>query len=618
MNQPVVVSSFENVEMERLRLVEEAAKVEREDVAFREQIIKLQKKLASSSLAVAAPESIPTDYRSFLSMNEGNIEKSKQYYAVLKSILNDLTPESPYFIRTAGEVSNPRRAAANLLRLDAFEEDDGLGRTLRGHLAEFYGGRVDDGQRIAMIDQALAALAQEKKTLEWNLKSLYAVNPLTGGSRGTEADVKFRQEKIDEVKAKEEELKKERLSLNHVVTEVQRKLQFQQFIVELAFQQRYIHALIACGFYRGSPSRGDLSLNKSAYPSGRGKGAAGSRESSSDPFATPTPSSIPTADVPIISTISGMESFLTNRIRDAMKDREAMENMLREKQISGAEGLLRKMVLTAKYQPELNTIPYSARQSIYGYGQEMRALADALSAKDYPQMEKLSARIEQTSADSGMKDIQLFAAEHPKKALYLTRQAELALKVGDRKSAQAMTDAAMQRAPLDPEVNAKIRDMQNSFLSNTKLSDELSKIVEAGDYQTAFNRVNEFGPLAASGNDRALKTRFEKLIDQEKSIRSTLEKCDAIEKRSSYPDAWLALCGVDQKLLEDPRLVRRKSSISGKCPRFIAAYTKATESEQTGADSLALAWYLSALSEAPGNADLVEKVNTLGAKVLNH
>ena len=615
-NQPVVVNSFEKVEMERLRITEEVGKAEREDLAFREQHLRLQKKLASSSLSIAAPESIPTDYRTFLSMSEGNIEKSKQYYALLKSTLNDLTPESPYMAHTAKEGSNPRRAAENLLRLDGFAEDDGISRTLRGHLAEFYGGRVDDKTRIRNIDAELATLAAEKKQIQWNYKMTYDINSFTQQPRGSEADRERLQKNIDGVTEKEEQLKKEKLTLHHVVTEIQRKLQFQQFIVELAFQQRYIHALIACGFYRGSPSRGDLSLSKDAYPSGRNKGPA---PAGNDPFGGPTPASaIPSADIPIISTISGMESFLTNRIRDAMKDREAMDNMLKEKQMSAAESLLRKMVMTAKYQPELNTIPYASRQRIHGYGQDMRSLADALSAKDYQEMSKLADRIEQGGTDAGMKDIKLFATEHPKKALYLVRQAELSLKAGDRKSAQTMTDAAMQRAPLDPEVNAKIQQMQTSFLSNTKLAEELEKIVETGDYQSAFSRMNEFAPLASAATDKTLKSRYERLIEQEKSIRTTLEKCDAFERRSSYPDVWLALCGVEPGLAEDVRLVKRKNSISGKCPRFVSAYTKATEKEQTGADSIALAWYLSALSEAPGNTELVDKVNNLGTKLLNN
>jgi len=631
-NQPVVINTFERVEMERLRIAEELTKTQREDLAFREQVVKLTKKLASSSLSVAAPESIPTDYRTFLSLSEGAIATSQQYYALLKSALNDLTPQSPYLARTKGEGANPQRASATLLSLDRFAEDDGVSRTLRGHLAEFYGGQRDDASRIRGIDGNLAELDREKKQLEFQMRNTEGNNPLSGRPRGTDDDRAAFKERIATVTQSQTQLRQERQSLSHVVTEVQRKLQFQQYIVELAFQQRYIHALIACGFYRGAPSKGDLAINPQAYPSGRGNGPAGgaagfptpgapgnvSMPANEDPFSKLNPTSaIPAASVPVIATVSGMEAFLTNRIRDAIKDREAMDNMLKEKQMSAAEGLLRKMVMTAKYQPELNTIPYGSRQLIHGYGQDMRALTDALQSRDYAEMRQIAKRIEKTGTDAGMKDIELFATEQPSKALYLVRQAELALKASDRKAAQSMTDAAVARAPLEPEVKDAIEKLQNLFLNNSRLAEDLEKVVEAGDYQSAYSRANEFGPLAAQAPDRGLRTKFEMLMEREKNVRAALERCDAFEKRASYADGWLALSNVDAAIAEDARIVRRMSGVMAKCPRFVAAYTKASEHEKAGAHSIALAWYLSALADAPGNTELVDKVNNLGTQVIN-
>lgn len=615
-NQPLVINSSENVELERLRIAEELGKSEREGLAFREETLKLQKKLASASLALALPGAVPSDYRTFLSAKEGDIEKSKQYYKLLESTLNDLTPENPYQPRGAAAGLNLKRAAGNLLKLEQFEEDDGICRTIRAHVAEFFGSRKDDQQRIRNIDRELAVLAQKKIDLERNHQMTYHVNQLSGRPSGSDDDRKIIMGRIDEVTAKVDELNREKLSLSHVTKEISRKLQFQQYIVELAFQQRYIHALIACGFYRGSPSRGDMSISKDAYPTDRKKQDA---DPSGVDFSKLNPSSfVPNVTIPVVSTISGMEVLLTDRIRDAIKERGSIENMLAEKQMSSAESLLVKMVMTAKYQPELNTIPYSSRQIILKYGKTVRSMSDALSAKDYKEMKSLSSEIERMSSDAGMKDLRQFATEHPKKALYLVRQAELALKAGDRKAATSLTDSAMARAPMDADVQHQIEELQGTFLTNKGLADELEKIVESGDYKTAFGRMNEFAPLAGSSSDSKLRDRFNALIEREKTVRSTLEKCDGFERRSSYPDSWISLCEVDPDVAEDSRLVSRKSGISGKCPSFVTAYTKATEHSQAGADSVALAWYLSALAEAPGNPDLVEKINELGAKVLKN
>lgn len=617
MNQPLVMNSFENVEMERLRIAEELVKTKREDALFLAEIARLQKKLASSSLSVAAPQSIPTDYRTFLSQNAGNIETSSKYYALLKSTLNHLTAENPYAARAQAEITNPQRAAGNLLELEKFDEDEGICRTIRGQMAGTTGGAVADRQRIFIIDKSLSALAQEKRDLERNFQVTYERSTLSGRVRGSDSERNQIKGKIDDVVRRESQLIDEKNGLSHVTREGGRKLQFQQYIIQLVLQQRNIHALIACGFYRQSYSRGDLAIDREkAYPSGKDTGSA---KTSTNPFATAlAAAATPATNIPVFDTITSVELYLSNRIRDAIKEREALDNMITEKQMSALESLLIKMVLTAKYQPELNTLPYRSRQLFLHYGEDMRALSDAVNARDYQEMRLLADKIEAAGTDAGMKDIRFFATEQPGKALYLVRQSELALRGGDRKAAQSMTDAAVRRAPMDPDVKAKIERLQETFVTNSKLADELDRILAAGDYKAAYDRANEFATIAGNSGDKEKKASYEQLLEKEKSIRTVLAKCDVFERHGSYPDMWIELSQLAPDLVKDARLVSRKSAISGKCPRFISAYQSATEHEQAGADSIALAWYLTALSEAPGNTDLTDKVKLLGTKNLNN
>jgi len=617
-NQPVIVSSFEDVEMERLRISEEVGKMERNELAFREQVLMLQKKIASASIVAATPESLPTDYRSFISSNAGNIEQSDRYYTLLKATLNDLIPTSPYEVPGANTISDPNRALAKLVKLSEFAEDEDISRTIRAQIAAIRGGAYNDTNRTRQIDKELGDIAKEKKRQEYNYKFTSGVSPLTGRPNGSVADRALILDKVKTLKERENKLREEKNGLSRAVTKTARKLQFQQLIVELAFQQRYIHSLIACGFYRFfSP---DMALSKDAYPSRESKPAP-SQGTSSNPNAasgTNSASSPPGSEIPLLSTVIGLEAFLQNRIRDAVKDREAMENMLKSNQISGAESLLRKMVLTAKYQPELNTIPYEERQRVHQFGQDMKKLSDALNSRNYVEMKKLAEGIKGKNTDVGMADIEAFATEHPKKALFWVRQAEVALKVGDRKSMQSLMSAAVERAPLDPEVDREIKELQDAVIEDRKLGDELEQIVKAKDYRQAFDRMNEFAPLADSSTDKQLKADFEDLIEKEKTIRTTLEKSDAFAERSNYSGAWVVLSEVDSGVEEDSRLANRKSQIAGKNPRFISAYSKGVEHEKSGETALALAWYLSALSEAPGStADFEERVGTLSNELIN-
>ena len=614
MNQPVVVSSFENVEMERLRIAEESAKAERDEMDFQKQAASIQKKLAEASASAIVPESLPTDYRSFLSANAGDIQKSTEYYAELKSVLNDLLPNSPYKARTASDSSNPLRASEKLAKLSSYPQDDDISRTISGQISSLSGGRVDDQRRQAEISRELQRLTAERKRLEWNLKMSYSPNLVDGKTSSTEDERNFVRQQIEDVKAEVKRCEDEKKSLSHLVTTETRKLQFQQFIVELALQQRYIHALISCGFYRSSFKGGDLKLNKDAYPSGRPAQGTGSENTPSVPSTGGAPTQLP-----VISTITGMEAFLQNRIRDSMQERESIDNMLRENQLGAAESLLRKMVLTAKYQPELQTISFENRQSILQSGRKLRQLSDAVNAKDYDEILRLANSVESSEPLAGMADLKSFANEHPRKAMHWARQAELAMKGGDRKSMASLMEIAIRRAPLNQEVAQKIQSIQESARTDTDLLQELKRIVSAGDYRGAFERMNEFAPLAkAAKNDDKLKNDYENLLESEKSLRAALEKVNSFEVKGLYPEAWIELNALPQPIANDARVLERKTRIAADCPNFIKAYHKATTCEQENQSAKALAWYLNALVESPGNDDITSKINFLGGKILKN
>lgn len=600
--------------MERLRLAEEMTKAERDEIDFQKQVATLQKKLAESSATAVLGESIPSDYRSFLSANAGEIERSEAYFNELKSLLNELVPDSPYRARSTADNTNARATAEKLKRLTAYPEDNDISRSIAGHIAALSGGRVDDQRRQLELKRELNDLQTERKRLEWNLKMAYQVNSLTGKS-GTEDERNFLRQQIEEVKKEISRLEDEKNSLSHRVTAEVRKLQFQQFIVELAVQQRYIHALIASGFYRYSFKGADLSLSKDAYPAVRGDSSSGAGK---QPGTPASPVGAP-AEVPVISTISGMEAFLLNRIRDAVKDRESIDNMLREDQIAAAESLVRKMVLTAKYQPELQTIPYASRQKILKGGQAIRRLADAINARDYAEIQRLVAELESSGTDTGLADLKVFASEHPRKAMHWARQAELAMKARNTKAMNSLMEAAVRRAPLDPDVAKKIESIQENALGDQDLLAELKRLIASRDHRAAFDRMNEFAALAQGENtDPKLRADYEALLELEKNLRTSLEQSDSLERRGAHPEAWVELETLPAEIAADPRALERKNRLAGQCPSFVKAHTQATTHEQANRPAQALAWYLNALSESPGNEILTAKIQSLGGPLLNN
>jgi tetratricopeptide (TPR) repeat protein len=621
----VVVNSFESVEMEKLRIAKEVGKLEREEAEFKEGVLKLQKKLMDASADAVTPANLPSDYNSFINAPSKDVNRSVLYYGQLKEALNQLTPSSPYLARTTGDTVNPVKAGEILNKMGDFEEDEGICRTIMSQWSAKEGSARDDAARMAQIHNSILQLQKERDRLQWNYNQGGKKNPLTGNPLNNDKDQASLLEQTDRVKEQIAELVKEKQGFRNVVNTPLRKLEFQQFIVQLAAQQRYIHALIACGFYRNVFPGGDMSLSDKAYPGGTSNnGGAGNSDANSGGSSAASPQAAPTSagatasqGLPMISTITGLESFLLNRIRDAKTDRASVENMLKTKQMSAAESLLRKMVSTAKYQPELQTFPYEERQKIHEYTKTIRQLMEAVNSKNWPEIQSLSDKMEQESSDVGVQDLKSFAKENREKALLWIKMAEVAMRVGDVQGAEALLDAARKRAPIDKEVAEAISDTQDKTLSGGKLKEQLDQVLKDSDYIQAFQRMGEFAPLIALAKDEKQKKEYEALLDKEKTVKTALEKSASLQQMNANADAWMEFEALPDPLNKDKRVLEKKAVLAGDCPQFISFYTKGKKYEARGNSTLAIAWYLQALSNAPSVTLIKEKIKALGDKTLH-
>lgn len=621
----VVVNSFESVEMEKLRIVKEAGKLEREEAEFKEGVLKLQKKLMDASADAVTPANLPSDYNSFINAPSKDVNRSVLYYGQLKEALNQLTPSSPYLARTTGDTVNPVKAGEILNKMCDFEEDVGICRTILNQWSAKEGSARDDAARMAQINNSISQMEKERDRLQWNYNQGLKINPLTQEPYNSDKQQGSLLEQTERVKEQIAELVKEKQGFRNFVNTPLRKLEFQQFIVQLAAQQRYIHALIACGFYRNVFPGGDMSLSDKAYPGGiSNNGGAGNGGANSGGSSAASPQAAPTSagatasqGVPMISTITGLESFLLNRIRDAKTDRASVENMIKTKQMSAAESLLRKMVSTAKYQPELQTFPYEERQKIHEYTKTIRQLMEAVNSKNWPEIQSLSDKLEQESSDVGPQDLKAFAKENREKALLWIKIAEVAMRVGDLQGAEALLDAARKRAPIDKEVAEAISNTQDKTLTGEKLKEQLDQVLKDSDYIQAFQRMGEFAPLIALAKDEKQKKEYEVLVDKERTVKTALEKSASLQQMNANADAWMELEVLPDPLNKDKRVLEKKSVLAGDCPQFISFYTKGKKYEARGNSTLAIAWYLQALSNAPSVTLIKEKIKSLGDKTLH-
>lgn len=611
MNQPVVIGTFESVEMERLRLAKESANLAREEAAYREQLLTLQQKLARASFSVLPADQIPVgflnDFRSFLSANAGDVNRSAEYYKLLTEILNDLVPTNPYSKNAVSSEPNVTRAEEKLQRLFGFPEDEGISRNIMAQIAAVRGGVLESDQRRNELRTEFQALEKRKKELAWNISVASQPNLLNGGSSAGATSIPMYREELSQVEERLVELRSEAPGLAPTLQKATRELQFQQFIIELAFQQRYVHSLIAAGFFR-LYSR-NMKLSPEAYPQQQGTqgaDASGGKGGGGE------------ALVPSFNNVPALETFLMNRISDTAKSREAINNMLQANQLSAGENLVRELVLTAKYQPELHTIPYEERQRLLGFSERIRKLSDSLGTRNYEEIRKLATEVELISTDPGMADVKSFADEHPKKALQWVRQAEVAMKIGDHQTMRSLMEAANNRAPLDAAVAEAVQSLEKEMIDGGEMRNVVNRLIEADDYREIYRRRADFARFSGTDADPELKQKLEVMHEKEAAIQEVLKKCDEFESRASYPDVWIALSELAPELTRDERIKERREVTERKCQSFASAYRSAREQEDAGNAPVALAWYLTALAESPtATAKLRTRIEELGRLLAN-
>jgi tetratricopeptide (TPR) repeat protein len=619
--------------------------------AFSKELGVLQKALSGNSATLLSPLGIPNDLNAFLNSPPTDIGRVTGYYSQLMATLNSLNPTNPYATTGPSKAQDIGAAEQGLRSLTVFAEDEMISRILLNHIQAVRGEHRSDKGRIGEIDREIASREVEIRRKEWNLENEASPNLLSGELLGGRGGAAQTLAEILSLKERLRALVQERALLTTVRNPLRRRAQFQLFILELSSQQRYIHALIACGFYRYlssdttfdpqqleeernsleaenreqnlsyQASLKDIQSSTSVIPNAVNAspllGAAPSNGGAggSGPSGTPTSASPQGDSLPQFSSITGLETYLTTKIMDSRRKRQSFDGMISGKRYGLAQALLIDLHSTARHQPELHTIPVEARHEILNYGNKVRQLSEALSSLDYESIKALSTEAGEIDSMIGTVPLKAFAEKYPIQGRIWARQAEILSRSGKFQEAEEMMKAALQVAPLDKEVQETLKNVQDDLLEKREALENLKMVVKDGDYREAFERGDEFLPLAESDGDPDLKRDFDSLLDREKNVQASLEKSKALENRGERAAAWLEVTEVPENVMDDSRFVSRRTELSARSADFAKGYYSAKDFEKAGKDMIALAWYLNLVDEAPGSDVLNARIDDLSRRV---
>jgi tetratricopeptide (TPR) repeat protein len=620
-------------------------------IAFERELDTLQRALAGTSASVLSPLGSPNDLNAFLNSPSADIGRVASYYSQLMASLNNLNPTNPYAATGPSKTQDIVAAEQGLRSLTVFDEDEMISRILLNHIQAVRGEHRNDKGRISEIDREIARKEVEIRRKEWNLENEGSPNLLSGKLLGGNGGAAQTLAEILNLKEQLRALVQERAILTTVRNPLRRRAQFQLFILELTSQQRYIHALIACGFYRYLSS--DTTFDPQKLEEERSSLEAENREqnlnyqttlqdiraatsvipnaantvpligippssgesSGSAPAASTSPSTAQADTLPQLNSITGLETFLTTKIMDCRRKRQSFDGMISGKRYGLAQALLIDLHATARHQPELHTIPVNARHEILSYGNKLRQLSEALTSLDYEAVKALATEAGEIDSMIGIVPLKAFAEKYPVQGRVWARQAEILSRSGKFQEAGEMMKFALQVAPLDKEVQETLKTVQDDLLEKREVLESLKRVVKDGNYRDAFDRAEEFSPLAEGDGDPDLKRDFDSLVNLEKDVQASLEKSKTLENRGEYAAAWLEVTEVPEKVSGDSRFVSRRGELSTRSADFAKGYYSAKDFEKSGKDAIALSWYLNLVDEAPGSDVLNTRIEDLSRRV---
>ncbi|HWB61584.1 MAG TPA: hypothetical protein VG733_19025, partial [Chthoniobacteraceae bacterium] len=374
-------------------------------------------------------EFVAARFEKYLDAPEETGADDKAYQEIIRHILDDLAPGN----QTVKTVDD---AFISLPKASNYDID--------AHLCDALADAVYSAWRAqnqaARIQQANAALEEERKKHEWNLgvasqqSSLDPAPPANNGAAQKaytantnakqNAQMLPEQQRLAEVLAM--------IQKNNALMElnkVQMKIEFQALIVQFMLQRRYQHVLMATRFYRAVFSDGEDKIDIKNQKDNIFANASG-----------------------MPPTVATVDSMANEAIRDVREGVQAFKFLVSQNQLEGASKRLAEAFAVGEYMPEIRTLPREEKQKALKFVHQNNELISAINVKDYARAESIVKDLEKTAVDFDNSE-PLAAIETAKTICSLhVAKATNAMVSGDKVTLEAEVKAAFETWPRSPQL----------------------------------------------------------------------------------------------------------------------------------------------------------------------
>jgi len=434
------------------------------------------------------------------------------------------------------------------------------------------------------LAKANESIRSEENTLAWNMEQSVSQDDLfaaptgnDGAARAAMQDQQLEREirlKPDQERLAELEAQSKANSVKLEASELQAKIQFQTMIVQMFFQRRFEHVIIACEFYQAIFGDGDQKL------------LLGEQIKS----MLTTSSGIN----PTVSVVSALTHEAIQNVNDGV---DAYHFMMSRGELDGATERLQEAYATGLNLPAIKTLPRSQKVLAYEYTQKSNQLMDALDVKDYDGAQKLVDDLQKMATDfNPTKPVAAIQTAQTISRMHLAK-AKAAASQNDEKTLETELTAAADIWPRNPDLEKlSVGIFNQADLQQHALSD-LDSLMAQKNYRQIY--VDKAKYIAATATDPARAKQLETVLEKMEEIELSLVQADRYAQIGDYRGAWECLEINRHDLPDDTKLSEARLNYATQAADFVELLNTAAQEEKTGDLGSSLALYLQAYNEYP-------------------
>ena len=372
------------------------------------------------------------------------------------------------------------------------------------------------------------------------------------------------------------------------------KLQYQVNMVQWFMQRRFEHVIMAARFYNQIWKDGDTSLLID-------KGSDVSK--------------LFTESLGVSPTVSSLDSFSNEALREAAKYIEAFELMLARKEVHSAHQRLMEAFAVGEFLSPLATLPLEKKLPILAYSRDLNEIYGALQARDFTKAKELSTRLKATAKDFPSSKMDGAISGYTLASDLAIEEAKAHLYARENEKAAEKIRTAAEIWPTNPKLD-DFRKLVGQSSGLITLRNDFDRLLGEGNFREIARRQYEIAP--AIQGDTGREDAFKQIMTNLMKIEAALGKASEFSKVGQSYAAWEQLAELREQFPDDPKLGRELELLAPKVADFTKALDKARLFEnrtpkQTGS---ALSWYLKARSIHPQSKLAEEGTKRLTQEIL--